>query len=144
GGVTEERDDKLVERRVWLQGVRSGRRAWLLDHAFGGRGFEQSWLTGTSVEATFVFFPGASGLRALLADSATAPGSADWPRPALTDEWQAVAKRVAQCPWVSLHPMVVTGAVSLRAGDRSVLVADGHALPLALGESDTWGLLAYS
>jgi len=144
GSVSEERDDKLVERRVWLHGERSGRRAWLLDHAFGGRGFEQSWLTGTSVEATFVFFPGASGLRALPADGAAALGVATWPQPALADEWQAVAKRIAACPWVSLQPLVVIDAVPLRSGDRTLLIADGRAMPLALGDSDTWGLLAYS
>ncbi len=144
GCVSEERDDKLVERRVWLQGERTGRRAWLLDHAFGGRGFEQSWVTGTSVDATFVFFPGASGLRALAVDCTVAPGPARWPRSALADEWRAVATRVAACPWVSLHPLPVIDAVPLRSGDRSLLVADGRALPLALGDADTWGLLAYS
>src|SRR5262249_49072205 len=46
GQVTEERDDRLTERRVWLQGQDSGRRALLLEHAFAGKGFEQSWLTG--------------------------------------------------------------------------------------------------
>ena len=33
GIAIEERDDKLTERRVWLHGKASGRRAWLLDHA---------------------------------------------------------------------------------------------------------------
>ena len=57
GNVTEERDDKLTERRVWLQGERSGRRALLLEHVFGGRGFDTPWLAGTAVEATLAFFP---------------------------------------------------------------------------------------
>jgi hypothetical protein len=65
GVVTDERDGKLVERRVWLHGQCSARRAFVLDHAFGGRGFEQMWLPGTSVDATMRFFPGASRLRAL-------------------------------------------------------------------------------
>lgn len=52
----DERDDKLTERRVWLHGQQSGRRALLLDHAFGGRGFEQAWMAGTSLHATLAHF----------------------------------------------------------------------------------------
>lgn len=144
GVVHDERDAKLVERRVWLQGERSGRRAWLLDHAFGGRGFEQGWMVGTGVEAVMAFFPGAGGLRALAVDPLGAPGAPAWPRPALVDEWQAMATRVAACPWVSLHPLTLTGAVPLRAGERLLAVTGERALPLTIGDADTWSLLAAS
>jgi hypothetical protein len=144
GCITEERDDKLSERRVWLHGECSGRRAWLLDHAFGGRGFEQSWLTGSSVEAALAFFPGASGLRALAADGVGAAGPARWPRLPLNDEWQALAQRVAACPWVSLHPLVVMDTVPLRSEQQTLAIADGRALKLMLGDADTWTLLAIS
>jgi len=144
GTATEERDDKLTERRVWLHGERSGRRAWLLEHAFGSRGFEQSWLTGTSVDATLVFFPGASALRALSADGASAPGPAIWPRTALTDEWAGIARHVAACPWTGLHPLLVRDAVPVRCGDRLFAVADGRALVLVVSDADQWKLLAAS
>jgi hypothetical protein len=144
GTLQEERDAKLVERRVWLHGERSGRQAWLLDHAFGGRGFEQAWVAGTSAEAAMVFFPGASGLRALAESSSEAPVAPRWPHPALADEWQAVAERVAACPWVALHPLTLCDAVPLRSGSRTLAVASGRALPLALGDADTWSLLAAS
>jgi hypothetical protein len=144
GLIQEERDAKLIERRVWLRGERSGRHAWLLDHAFGGRGFEQAWIAGTSVETAMVFFPGASGLRALAEPSTGGPGAPHWPRPALSDEWQAVAGRVAACPWVTMHPLTLGGAVPLRDGVRTLAVAEGRALPLALGDGDTWSLLAAS
>ncbi|HJW13029.1 MAG TPA: SWIM zinc finger family protein, partial [Albitalea sp.] len=144
GSVTEERDDKLSERRVWLHGERSGRRAWLLDHAFGGRGFELSWLTGSSVEATLAFFPGASALRALAAEAGGAAGPAIWPSAPLSDEWQRIAQRVALCPWVGWHPLVVADALPLRAGEQMLLIADGRALPLRLGDADSWKLLACS
>ena len=65
GVMHDERDAKLIERRVWLHGQRSGERLWLLDHSFGGRGFEQAWLSGTSVDASLHRFPGAARLRAL-------------------------------------------------------------------------------
>ncbi len=144
GVVQEERDAKLVERRVWLQGQRSGRRAWLLDHAFGGRGFEQGWFTGTGVDTVMTFFPGASGLRALAADAMTAAPVAVWPQPALADEWRAIAARVAACPWVTLHPLTLSAAVPLRHGERTLAVVGGRALTLAIGDADTWALLAAS
>ncbi|MFM2066194.1 MAG: hypothetical protein RLZZ584_1103 [Pseudomonadota bacterium] len=144
GLVTEEREDKLTERRVWLHGARSGRRAWLLDHAYAGRGFEQVWLAGSSVQATLAFFPGAAALRALCA---TAPGTLDapvWPAAPLSAEWDRIAARVAACPWIGLHPLVVRDGVALQAGDGWLVAADGRALPLQIGESDAWALLAVS
>ena len=142
GCVTEERDAKLSERRVWLQGEGMGRRAWLLDHAFGGRGFEQAWLVGTSVEATMVFFPGASALRALPAGPIGAAGVAYWPQTTGDAEWLAIARRVAACPWTSLHPMITPDAVPLRDGDRCRLVCQGRLLELSIGEPDAWTLIA--
>jgi len=144
GNISEERGDKLTERRVWLHGQHSGRRAWLLDHAFGGRGFEHAWLVGTAVEAAMVFFPGASGLRALPADAQGAPGAPVWPAPDPEAEWMAVAKCVAACPWVSLHPIVLRDALPVQERDRTVLVSQGRAIALSLGELDRWTLLAAS
>lgn len=144
GVATEERDDKLTERRVWLHGERSRRRAWLLDHAFGGRGFDQAWLVGSSVEATLSFFPGASALRALSADAPTVLGPPTWPHPALSDEWASIAHRVAACPWVGLHPLVLRDAVPVRSDGQLLGIANGRALPLLMGEPDEWKLLAAS
>lgn len=143
GCVTEERDDRLMERRTWLHGERSGRRALLLDHAFGGRGFDQAWVTGSAVEATLAFFPSGSGLRALLADGAM-QAAARRPVTQAADEFLAVAQRVAGCPWVSLHPMLLTQAVPLRHDGRLLVLVDGRALPLTLRDADAWTLLAIS
>jgi len=144
GLAVEERDDKLVERRVWLQGEHSGRRALLLDHAYGGRGFEQPWLGGTRVEATLAWFPGANSQRALADEIAAPHGEPAWPAARVADEWQAMAERVAACPWTWLHPMLVPGAVPLRTDAGWLLVAEGRALPLAVNEAVGWSLLAHA
>jgi hypothetical protein len=144
GCVTEERDDKLTERRVWLHGDRTGRRAWLLDHAFGGRGFQDAWLVGTAVAATLVFYPGRSALRALVADAAGTPGAPSWPTAGGEAEWLGIARRVAACPWITLHPLVLDGAVPVRRGDQGLVVAAGRAWPMRLGDADAWTLLAAS
>ncbi|MEP6502361.1 MAG: SWIM zinc finger family protein [Betaproteobacteria bacterium] len=140
GCVTEERTDKLTERRVWLHGARDGHRALLLDHAFAGRGFESAWSVGATVRATLAWFPGASPLRALALDRA--PAAAAAPLHTDADEWGAIARRVAACPWTPLHPLHVRAARVHNTGDGAWLVQGGHAWPLILGEGPLWQLLA--
>lgn len=142
GQITEERDDKLTERRVWLQGAASGRRAWLLDHAFGGRGFEQAWVTGSVLQATLAFFPGATGLRALALDAQVLASPPIWPASELADEWLQLAQRSARSPWLSLHPLLLCEAVVLHTGTATLAVAGGQSLALNLSEPDRWRLLA--
>lgn len=64
---TIEREGRLMERRVWLQGRQSGRAALVLDYAQGGRGFETAWLVERSYRCALHFYPGRAPLRALLA-----------------------------------------------------------------------------
>jgi hypothetical protein len=142
GLLTDDRDDKLTERRVWLQGAASGRRAWLLDHAFSGKGFEQAWTTGSVVQATMAYFPGAAGLRALALDPQVLDAAPQWPATPLADEWHQLAQRCARSPWVSLHPLTLCDAVLVHTGAGTLAVAAGQSLPLDLGEADTWRLLA--
>ena len=143
GVAQQERDDRLTERRVWLQGQDSGRRALVLDHAHGGRGFEQAWLTGAVFDATLAFFPGTGASRALCVDRVEAPPCVV-PQPDWAMEWQAVAERVAASPWTPLHPIVMRRAVAVMTGGRMHLVAEGQALPAAIGTADAWRLLAAS
>ncbi len=145
GSITEERDGKLVERRVWLHGQRTGRWALLLEHAFGGRGFEQPWLVASCTEATLVFFPGGSALRALVANVSTvksATANPPLPPQTLNDEWDVIAARVAQCPWILLHPLIMSDATIVRDRQVCAAVTEGRALTLGLDAANTWTLLA--
>src|SRR5262249_25059220 len=71
-----------------------------------------------------------------------ASGVAAWPGASLASEWDAVARRVAACPWVGLHPMVVRDAIVQRHGARWVAIVDRRALELSVGQADAWRLLA--
>ena len=144
GQVTEERDDKLTERRVWLHGERSGRRALLLDHAFAGKGFEQGWLVGTAVEATLAFFPGAQRLRALAAQAHGAPEPMQPGATQLQDEWRQVAQRVAACPWTPLHPLLLADAVLWREGPLWRVAVGDEAVPASMRENDARLLMAHA
>lgn len=143
GSLSEARDDRLTERRVWLHGVGSGRRAWLLDHAFGGQGFEQSWLVGACMAGPLSFYPGTAGLRALAAEGLLRPEAALAPptRP-IEDEWLMLGRRVAASPWVGLHPMLLGAATLLRGGEGWLVAAQGQVLPARIADADAWSLLA--
>ncbi len=146
GVATQDRQNKLTERRTWLLGLNTGRVGWLLDHVFAGRGFEQAWLPGTAVDATLAFFPGASPLRALAVergDVVDAAAAVPIPVPAGGESpWQRVAERLAACPWVTLHPLLLHEAVVEIAGDRPWVRQGPSAWPLQSSDAELWRLLA--
>ncbi len=137
----DEREPKLTERRVWLHGHTSGRRALLLEHAYAGKGFEQGWVAGVDVEATLAFYPSAAPLRALCEAPPVPVGVATLPAP--EDEWQRLAERVAANPFVPLHPVLWRDAVLVQAGGWQA-IAGGRAFPLALNDDEAWALQARS
>ncbi|MDB5931782.1 MAG: zinc finger, domain protein [Polaromonas sp.] len=151
GVIQEERDNNLQERRVWLEGRQSGRRALVLDHSFGGKGFEQGWFCDSSVQATLAFYPSAGPLRALVAGGTSAPvasaaESAAQPASGTSaeQEWRAVAERVAGNPWSGLHPLRCRQAVPCHGDDGFGLRWSGRQLPLQISESQGWALMALS
>lgn len=149
-------DARLTERRVWLIGQRSGRRALLLDHAFNGQGFTQSWRVFGSAETTLRFHPGSVALRALADDpqhpsapAGDATGSSPlpaadppWPLTSLASEWSAIAARIAARPWQALQPLLLSDAVVLRDATGAAVQAGGERLPLRIGADAMWPLLA--
>jgi hypothetical protein len=149
GQIVEEREQRLVERRVWLSGQRSGRRALLLDFSHGTTGFETSWITGQARAGRLVFFPSAAPLRALSvqreaapeADPAEAragsPETAGW-----HDEFDRAAAAMAAHAWMPLWPLRLAGA-SIRVVEDAVWACGkDHALPLAVPADQVPTLLA--
>jgi hypothetical protein len=149
-------DARLTERRVWLIGQRSGRRALLLDHAHNGQGFTQAWRVFASIDTTLHFHPGSAALRALAGDPQhpSAPDgdpagpspvpSTDppWPLTSLASEWSAIAARIAARPWHAQQPLLLSDAVVLRDAAGAAVQAGGERLPLRIGADALWPLLA--
>ncbi|MFD0664986.1 SWIM zinc finger family protein [Thermocatellispora tengchongensis] len=149
-GSTDTEQDRLVARRVWLRGARTGRPALVLSFAPIGRPLDSSLVVGTCVDADLSFYPGAAPLRAQVAahhgwtDAAPPAGVSV---PAALGE---IAAALAADPWVDSWPLLLEGVVPLRAaGDRAWLL--GH--PSSPAESwplhpragtDPWRLVAVS
>jgi hypothetical protein len=150
GQIVEEREQRLVERRVWLSGQRSGRRALLLDFSHGTTGFETSWITGQARGGRLVFFPSAAPLRALSVqreamqaegdgDGHAAQGPSGW-----NDELDRAATAMAAHAWLPLWPLRLAGGTIRVVDDAVWACGDAHALPLAVPAEQVPTLLALS
>jgi hypothetical protein len=145
-GQSLDEENRLWVRRVWLQGMLSGRRAMLLDYAHGTPRFEQAYLPGASWRMTLVFFPGSSPLRALVADGAKPLPDLPLPVPTGLDAaLDAMSQAVAANPWQWPQPLLLGDGVPCKDQSGWTLqTADRRRLRLSIREEDGWQLLAES
>ena len=147
--VRELPDEPIPARRIWLRGRGTGRFASLLLFAPNGifRLYADAALTpGTQVDADLHFYPGQPPLRALVGMRRAAPEPAPAPAPAgdaaaLLATWAAA---LAQDPWLTTWPALVSGTVTLTADHWHLVDHEGIALPLLNQDVSLWSLLAVS
>lgn len=143
GLTTLERDDRLFERRVWLHGEASGRDALLHDYAYGGRGWEQVWLSGRAYAATLRFFPGSAPLRALASEQGAGTAAVAWAHDA-DEAIDRASRAYADNPWLPLWPLSLRDALPVRQDESWHLRIGGRRVRLALADFAGWTLLAHS
>ncbi len=150
---TMEREGRLMERRVWLQGLHTGRTALVLDYAQGGRGFESAWVAGARYRCALHFYPGRSPLRAIAAQgngpALAEPQSQPLAVPCAQDSLWQLGRRIAANPLQPMQPLWCADARLVPAEGQWFVAwpgADGQALPVpaAIGDADAWQLLALS
>jgi hypothetical protein len=114
--------DKLVERRIWLQGEAGGRTALLLAFAPPGQALGPALPVGAVLDAELAFAPDAAPLRAVVVEQrelTTDPATAFAPQGGTLDEAAAAfAAALAADPWTTSVPVVVSSAVPL-VGDKA-------------------------
>lgn len=155
GVMTLEREatatQRLTERRTWFHSPRQQRHALVLDFAFAGQGFAQSWHTGQPVAATLRFYPGTASTRALVqvdhGDTVTPPDTATaFTAPATApDSWQALARCMAANPWSPSWPLLLHATLCPPASPHAgwtLRTLDGQSVPLAVAPADAWLWLA--
>ena len=141
-------DDPVPARRIWLRGSGTGRFASLVLFAPNGifRDYANAALTpGSQVHADLHFYPGQPPLRALTGTRRAAPGPAPAPPPAgdaaaLLTQWAAA---LAQDPWLTAWPALLSGTVTLTGDHWHLVDHEGTGVPL-LDEGGLWPLLAVS
>jgi hypothetical protein len=133
--------ERLRVQRTWLLGERTGRFALLLDFAPAGGVLEPRPAPGVALDASLAFFPSATPLRALMADSgASFEAAGAFGSGGVGDALAATAEAVALNPWLDEWPVALESAV---ADLDSVSAADGS-LPLGGPELSRRRLLAVS
>ena len=146
-GVSDDENDKLWERRVWLCGSKSQRQALLLDFSHGQRRYEQAFAPGMKVKASVAFFPGGAPLRALLVN-APQVAQAEFESSEI-GTWERALAPVAQAmgcnPWLQRLPVLLHKATPRLHGHRWFACdAESRAVPLRVSDGDGWQLLALS
>jgi SWIM zinc finger len=139
-GRSDQREDRIEVRRLWLRGVRSGRWALVLSFAAYRQSLDSSLSVGTTVHADLHRYPGPA-LRALVGirhpDPAEVifPGAASMPaigRPpgqTLADACDEVGRMLVGEPWLDRVPTSATASLGQR-GDRWYLTDQTGSLAL--------------
>jgi SWIM zinc finger len=141
-------DAPVPARRTWLRGRDAGRYALLLSFApsgYFGANPDAVLAAGTELHADVHYYPGPPPVRAITGARHGAPAAS--PRPegagdlaALLGEWAAA---LAQDPWLTEWPALLTGTPAEAAGRWYLTDPAGAAVPL-LGREGPWPLLAVS
>jgi len=163
-----EREGRLMERRVWLHGQRTGRMALVLDYAQGGRGFESAWVPGHRYGCALNFYPGHAPLRAIAANgngpALPADGASPLDTSAVGDVLLQMGRRIAANPLQATQPLCQDGLRLVPAQGQWFAAwpdapgasaaapgvsADGTAapvqpVPVAIDDAEAWRLLALS
>lgn len=146
-GQISGEEDNLQFRRVWLQGIRTHKYALLLDFVFGHGGFQQQYITGKSLEAELVFYPGSYPLRAIVKTQKLEDigGQRLEAHQNIAAFLQTYAAALGANPWVSDFPCFVEGVIPVRDNQELILVdANKQIIPIHQREQLTWSLLSIS
>ncbi|WP_456787054.1 SWIM zinc finger family protein [Cellulomonas sp. P5_C5] len=143
-GLRDGSDGRLTTRRVHLRGATTGRNAFVLSFAAGSQPLDSSLLPGTSVDADLHLYPGSFPVRAAVGtrhdDPAPASRDGGVPLGDLAGTWAAA---LADDPWLTELPVVLSGVRAVPGAPWVLVDDDGAAVPVRRGDRP-WQLLALS
>ncbi|MFI5839364.1 DUF5691 domain-containing protein [Catenuloplanes sp. NPDC051500] len=140
-GQADTVEERLTSRRTWLHGATTGRFALLLSFAAPGQSLPADAVPGTLLDADLCFYPGASPLRALIAQPyATSPLTATPGSSGVRDALASAGRLRAADPWLEETPVLLADVRP--AGPDRLVDPAGDAVWLVGGEP--WWLLAAS
>ncbi|MEL7425269.1 MAG: hypothetical protein AAFN81_19940 [Bacteroidota bacterium] len=147
-GLSTGVEEKLKFRRTWLRGERSGHYALLLDFAFGNRGFEDHWVTGSVLKGRLLFYPGQPSIRAAFQQYQVSrePYEAVVAYANLEEVKNSYAKALGQSPWLLVLPALIDNVLPIYQTEKEAFfLLDEEKRYLSMSNSDaSWKLLAIS
>jgi hypothetical protein len=147
-GQSISEEERVRTQRTWLIGHQTRRPALILQFAFGGAPFKETFLPGTCQSGELAFWPGAAPLRARFESrcGAMAPVTGTLPGAASVEAFLAgVAAALARQPWLDRFLCDLSNVTPVDApdGDHWPL-RDGGGGAQRLAGADHWKLLAVS
>ncbi|MER5931652.1 SWIM zinc finger family protein [Streptomyces sp. NPDC002054] len=145
-------DGRLTTRRLWLQGLESGRKALVMDYGPPGRPPQLALPVGLVLDAEARFRPGSAGLRADLGDRYAAPAPHARPPGGMSTgaALDGYGTALREDPWLESWPVVLDRVVPI-PGELGWQLADADgkdALPVRTGGgragAGLWQLAALS
>ncbi|MTW21905.1 hypothetical protein GJ668_12480 [Allochromatium palmeri] len=143
-GVHIAEEERLVMRRVWLQGRTSDRAALVLDYSYGQAQFEPVLTIGDTLAATLAFYPSAAPMRALFIDPPhRLAETASQPPAPLAEALERLAEQIAANPWPAVRALCLSGVPQPDVdGDWTLSLGESGALRLRLDANAAWPLVA--
>ncbi|WP_026257727.1 SWIM zinc finger family protein [Actinopolymorpha alba] len=136
--------DRLVTRRTWLRGIRTGTMALLLAFAPPGQPMEAPLVVGTTIDADLAFYPGALPVRAVIAERYAMPAPTRPPGDTVAGALASYADALARDPWLDTWPVVLADVVPTLSPTWAVVDSTGAALELHPAVEDPWPLVGLS
>lgn len=136
-GRSDNREDLIEVRRVWLYGVDSDTWALSLSFAAYRQSLDTTLLPGTSLVADLHRYPGRA-LRVIVGERHDAPANgyecAQAAAATVAEACDALGRRLAREPWLERAPVIVRAAPTI--GERGWVLTDATgSLPLVAGDS---------
>ncbi len=141
-GVQDEVEERLTTRRSWLLGQSTGRAALILAFSVAGQPLAADLVAGTALDADLCFYPGATPLRAIVAQRHGTAVRCAAPAPATTVQ-RALAQyadALAGDPWLESWPVLIRG-VLVPDATWHLVDDDGDALPVRTRSGEPWQLV---
>ncbi|WP_116999019.1 hypothetical protein [Desertimonas flava] len=136
-GRSDNREDLIEVRRVWLYGAKSGEWALSLSFAAYRQSLDTTLLAGTSIVADLHRYPGRA-LRVIVGERHDGPANgvdlAETAALTVAAACDAVGRRLAREPWLERAPVIVRAAPTIGDGGWVLTDATGS-LPLVVNES---------
>jgi hypothetical protein len=137
-------------RRVWLYGWNSGRRALLLDYAFGAASYEQQYWVGSTWRGELAYYSPAYPQRATWVQGEPL-SNLDAVKPLPSSDFKtalvAYSKALSKNPWLMRFPVLLEDIAAQWTQQETLLLLDknGQEIPLVpLHPPLQWKILALS
>ncbi|MBL7814007.1 MAG: hypothetical protein JNL70_03295 [Saprospiraceae bacterium] len=146
GHIKTPEPNNLTSRRTWFLGKNCKKIVLLLEYAFGTTEFTTLWFDNQVYSAQAVYYPAAYPLRVAFKSVDLAPSFSDFRGfSSFSIFLQTYSEALAQNPWLSQFPVILTGVIPVFAHNGSYLIdVDNNVIQTEGRGLSIWSLLAQS